>query len=919
MTEGNAGTTAAVFTVSLSNPSDQAVAVTYQTADGTATLANDDYQAASGTLVIPAKSASGTITVLVNGDTKFESSETFAVDLSGAVNASIADSEGQGTITNDDITPGISISDVAVIEGNAGTVSAVFTVSLSNTTDQAVTVEYQTADGSATLDGGDYVAASGTVTIPAKTASATLTVVVNGDVKGETDEIFFANLSAPIHATLADAEGAGTIVNDDPLPSLAIDDMTVTEGGNGTTVAAVFTVRLSEPTDQIVTVNYGTADSTATGASGDYQAIAGTVTVPAESLSATVTVLVNGDAVLEPDETFILNLSRAVNATIADQQAVGTIQNHEPQLHATFVANGGLTPFAGGTFVMAWADYDQDGDVDLPLQRNNAPYGFSEMPGFADLLDGGNYHGTSWTDYDKDGFADMVVMAYDGEEFGPEHAGGRAGATAFSHTLLLHNRGDGTFEDVAPALGLDVTGHGETPVWGDFDGDGWPDLFTPYYTYIEPYRSFLYHNRGDGTFADVTDSAGVGLAGVPESLKPEGADAADYDDDGDLDLYTASHLFQNDGHGRFTDVRAAVGLPQRFDEGAMFLDFDNDGDLDLYVRNSDTGRILRNDGGHFTDATPGSGIEPAGFLWGDAWGDVDNDGDLDFLYFVRNEPSRLMLNQGNGTFVRDTTFTAVAPGFGMAAWADYDKDGDLDFVTGESVYTLYVNQLNTRPRFANSCVRVRVVDENGLETERGATVRLRRANAPTGPIQTRVVGGGSAYLAHSEYTVHFGAVDDGPYDLEVSYPSAPGHRVVLTPESAPLLGNVRPSVIAGRTIAVYRDGRVILEGIGQTVGTPPPAVGRGIAKLDPPFPNPTREGGAIGFRLGAAGRVSLSICDLGGRSVKRLVEGGLPAGSRRVHWDGRDDQGRQAAAGIYFVRLVFDGRATAVRRIVVLH
>src|SRR5207249_4234902 len=145
-----AGSTAAVFTVSLSNPSAAPVTVDFQTADGTATLDNGDYQEANGTVTIPAKELSARITVLVDGDTKFEPDEAFFVNLTSATGAVIGDGQGIGTIRNDDTAPTISIDDVFHTEGNAGTTAYVFTVSLSNTTADPVTVEYQTADGSAT-------------------------------------------------------------------------------------------------------------------------------------------------------------------------------------------------------------------------------------------------------------------------------------------------------------------------------------------------------------------------------------------------------------------------------------------------------------------------------------------------------------------------------------------------------------------------------------------------------------------------------------------------------------------------------------------------------------------------------------------------------------------------------------------------
>ena len=196
-----------MFTVSLSNTTDQTVTVNYATADEMATTGNGDYVATSGTLTIPAKTASGTITVVVNGDVRNESNETFLVNLSSPTNATIADTQGQGTITNDDAVPSLTINDVTVTEGNSGTTNAVFTVTLSAVSGQTVTVNYQTADGSATLANGDYAAASGTLTIPAKTASGTITVVVNGDTKFESNETFVVNLSGAGNATIADAQG----------------------------------------------------------------------------------------------------------------------------------------------------------------------------------------------------------------------------------------------------------------------------------------------------------------------------------------------------------------------------------------------------------------------------------------------------------------------------------------------------------------------------------------------------------------------------------------------------------------------------------------------------------------------------------------------------------------------------------------
>src|SRR6185295_8104710 len=139
--EGNAGTTDYDFTVSLSNASSQTITVNAATADNTATTADSDYAGVSSTLLTFAPNdTTQHFHVLVNGDAKFESTETFFVNLSGATNATVADGQGSGTVTNDDTQPTISINDVAHNEGNAGTTDYDFTVSLSNASSQTITV-----------------------------------------------------------------------------------------------------------------------------------------------------------------------------------------------------------------------------------------------------------------------------------------------------------------------------------------------------------------------------------------------------------------------------------------------------------------------------------------------------------------------------------------------------------------------------------------------------------------------------------------------------------------------------------------------------------------------------------------------------------------------------------------------------------
>src|SRR6185295_9043561 len=228
LAEGNTGTTNAILTVSLSAASALPVSMNWATANGTAS-APSDYLANSGTLTIATGQTTGTITAVVNGDTLNEADETFFVNLSNAANASISDAQGVVTITNDDALPQLTINNVTLAEGNTGTTNAVLTVSLSAASALPVSVNWATANGTASAP-SDYLANSGTLTIATGQTTGTITVVVNGDTLNEADETFFVNLSNAANATISDAQGVVTIANDDALPQLTINNVTLAEG-----------------------------------------------------------------------------------------------------------------------------------------------------------------------------------------------------------------------------------------------------------------------------------------------------------------------------------------------------------------------------------------------------------------------------------------------------------------------------------------------------------------------------------------------------------------------------------------------------------------------------------------------------------------------------------------------------------------
>jgi len=216
VTEGNSGTTAAVFTVRLAAAYDQAVSVDFATADGSA-LAGSDYRAATGTVTFnPGGPLTQTVTVLVNGDRLAEYDyESFSLNLSNPGSGVVT---GNGTGYIQDNEPRISIGSVYLKEGNSGTTYFVFTVSLSAAYDQAVTVNYATQNGSATA-GSDYKAASGTLTFAAGQTTKTISIAVYGDTQKENDEYFYLVLSAPsTNAQVYNGWGMGSILNDDGTP-----------------------------------------------------------------------------------------------------------------------------------------------------------------------------------------------------------------------------------------------------------------------------------------------------------------------------------------------------------------------------------------------------------------------------------------------------------------------------------------------------------------------------------------------------------------------------------------------------------------------------------------------------------------------------------------------------------------------------
>lgn len=429
----------------------------------------------------------------------------------------------------------------------------------------------------------------------------------------------------------------------------------------------------------------------------------------------------------------------------------------------------------------AWADFDNDGDLDLfvgrrgganRLYRNDGGT-FTDVAAEVGLADTIDTRAAAWGDFDADGQLDLYIGFP---------------VQADTPNRLYHNEGDGrSFVNVAGKYGVDLIGTTRQPVWVDYDQDGDVDLFVAF----RDLPNRLFRNDGD-TFTDVTEEAGVG-----DPRRTVGVVWFDMDQDGDLDLHVSNQngdedaFFRYDGDGRFTDVAAELGMnwPNRGEEygsvGPAVTDYDNDGDLDLFIAAYGPDVLWENRRGTFVNVAPGTPLGPDHHSTTAAWGDVDHDGRPDlfvaaYLNTVAEEPDNLFANTAAG-FVDITPDLILAKGASHGvSWADYDGDGDLDLAlannNAEGSHPLYRNEL--RPEAARRSVQVLVLDGNGHYTMAGAEVRIYD-EATDRLLGTRLTDTGGGYCSQGVTPVHFG-LGEGTARVRVEVTSFRGGRRVIT-------------------------------------------------------------------------------------------------------------------------------------------
>jgi hypothetical protein len=496
---------------------------------------------------------------------------------------------------------------------------------------------------------------------------------------------------------------------------------------------------------------------------------------------------------------------------------------------------------AGATFVVLWADPDNDGDQDMAIGRssnqqnylfvNNGNGTFTQTSQFGLL----STIGLAWADYDLDGDLDMAV--------------GNGILGAVQQNALYINNGNGIYTQQAQF----GTGQTCAVAWGDFDGDGDPDLAAGNGGFGYIGQNYLYVNNGDGTF---TERPEFGLGDTAALAW------GDCDNDGDLDLAvgnwnaTQCALYVNNGDGTFT-AQAQFGA--RDTNTLNWGDADNDGDLDMAVGNGD-----------FQSA------------------------DQNYLY----------LNNGDGTFIE-------TPEFGLGstdalAWGDCDRDGDLDMAVGNehspAQNYLYVNGENDADYLAVHLVGHRHSHGAGYSNRDGIGAKVFAYEAgflgdPSHLLVFREIEARGGFSAQNSIDAHFGFPGIAAVDLRIRWPGSAGQHFTQD----------LPGVTVGQRITVDETPS------GQSVGDGSDLL-EGALRI---WPNPACGAAAVEFtglvRAGGGNPGTVAIFDSCGRLVRSLEwSTSALAGSRRAIWDGRLADGREASPGTYFVR-AGDGTSDAPR------
>jgi hypothetical protein len=454
---------------------------------------------------------------------------------------------------------------------------------------------------------------------------------------------------------------------------------------------------------------------------------------------------------------------------------------------ATFAATGGQAN--------AWADVDLDGDLDYFVAFRGRPNRFyrndngtfHDVAGQVGLFDEQETRAAAWGDFDSDGDADLFI--------------GFADARIPAKVYRNDARGS-RFVDVAKEIGIALNGVARQPAWIDYDGDGDLDLFV---AFRDVPNRLLRNDRG--RFVDVTAASGIG-----DPRKTVSAVWWDFDRDGDQDLFTANQegeangLYRQTG-GTFEDVAAAFGVsgvPRPKEDGGVgpsVADYDLDGDLDLFVANYGRSALYRNDGKTFVEASRERGIDLNGHGVTSAWGDLDNDGrpDLYVGNFIAGQPF-----YRDALFINGAAFAEALPDVILkndathgVQFVDFDRDGRLDLaLTNNDAAGGGHPLLRNIAAMRGRAIAVEVTDPNARRTRAGSEVRAFKAGTRE-MLSSALVDSGSGYCSQNEMPVHLGIHEGwtGRIDIEVTTLAGGLRRISV-------VRNIDPGAYKGRALRI---------------------------------------------------------------------------------------------------------------------
>jgi hypothetical protein len=440
-------------------------------------------------------------------------------------------------------------------------------------------------------------------------------------------------------------------------------------------------------------------------------------------------------------------------------------------------------------YTVAIGDLNGDGRKDLAgyLQNPDGSFSASDLNsiGLGKLVANGRIHRDNrLVDLDNDGDLDLITNTY-----APSQPGVNIG-------YVFSNDGTGKFTEVTSYTNLNIQGYGETIVTADFNNDGLNDFYLPTYFRNGDYGSRLFINQGNLQFSEqtaawkVTNSSTGSISlkgfGSPwDSIMPEGAQALDFNKDGLIDLYVASHLFINKGNS-FFDANQTLGLPVIFEEGAKFFDWNNDGYLDLVILPPNSGPQLYQYNANtlrfeLKDVFPSNRIYneaygvSVGDLNGDSWEDIYIPGGTTLT-------PRIYLNQQGKNFVEYRSQSTEK----LGRWAgsvidDINGNGKNDLVIG-AIGSI----LDNVDTLATYTVAITLTGSKGEKNQYGRIVELRPTNINDTRVLTRVVDGGSGYMAQKDYALTFTDAQSTTYKAScylIDYPSGVPVLVSFTVQS----------------------------------------------------------------------------------------------------------------------------------------